>query len=82
MNKHSLAGNRSPSRNPTVVKSSALSLQKQKYNEAYTQIETALNLDSKGESAQALDHYKAGLVNLKDALNIHYPTEAERRESE
>ncbi|KAG0079742.1 hypothetical protein BGZ93_001848 [Podila epicladia] len=70
----------SPGRNQ--LKSSALSLQKQKYNEAYVQIDTALNLDSKGDGAKALEHYRAGIVALKEALNIHYSTEAERRDAE
>lgn len=70
----------SPGRNQ--LKSSALSLQKQKYNEAYVQIDTALNLDSKGDGAKALEHYRMGIVALKEALNIHYSTEAERREAE
>ncbi|KAG0328140.1 hypothetical protein BG000_000635 [Podila horticola] len=70
----------SPGRNQ--LKSSALSLQKQKYNEAYVQIDTALNLDSKADGAKALEHYRMGIVALKEALNIHYSTEAERREAE
>ncbi|KAF9212330.1 hypothetical protein BGZ59_006899 [Podila verticillata] len=70
----------SPGRNQ--LKSSALSLQKQKYNEAYVQIDTALNLDSKGDGPKALEHYRAGIMTLKEALNIHYSTEADRREAE
>ncbi|KAG0360311.1 hypothetical protein BG005_011008 [Podila minutissima] len=70
----------SPGRNQ--LKSSALRLQTQKYNEAYVQIDTALNLDSKGDGAKALEHYRTGIVALKEALNIHYSTEAERREAE
>lgn len=78
MNRPSSSG--SPGRNQ--LKSSALSLQKQKYNEAYVQIDTALNVDSKGDGPKALEHYRAGIVALKEALNIHYSTEAERREAE
>ncbi|KAG0304824.1 hypothetical protein BGZ98_004969 [Dissophora globulifera] len=61
---------------------SALELQKLKHNEAYHQINTALDYDTNGEYTRALDNYRKGLQTLKDALKIRYVTDAEFRESE
>ncbi|KAF8930465.1 P-loop containing nucleoside triphosphate hydrolase protein [Dissophora ornata] len=61
---------------------SAQGLQKLKHNEAYHQINTALDYDTSGDYTHALEYYRKGIQTLKDALKIRYVTDVEFRESE
>ncbi|KAG0365875.1 hypothetical protein BGZ54_006096 [Gamsiella multidivaricata] len=81
-------GASSPSRGTTRISqpsspgTSPLELQKRKHNEAYHQINTALDYDTNGDYTKALESYRRGIQTLKEALNIRYVTDAEFRESE
>lgn len=59
-----------------------LELQRQKHNEAFHQINKALDLDTVGDFVKALELYRAGIQTLKDALKIRYVTDVEFQESE
>ncbi|KAI1309957.1 hypothetical protein EDD11_003972 [Mortierella claussenii] len=61
---------------------SALELQKLRHNEAYNQINSALDYDSAGNYTKALENYRLGIQTLQEALKIRYVTDAEFRESE
>ncbi|GJJ78048.1 spastin [Entomortierella parvispora] len=65
-----------------LTRMTPLELQRQKHNEAYHQINEALDLDTGGDIGKALELYKAGIQTLKEALKIRYVTDAEFQESE
>ncbi|KAG0042304.1 hypothetical protein BGZ83_000612 [Gryganskiella cystojenkinii] len=59
-----------------------LELQRLKHNEAFHQINAALDVDGTGDFVKALGLYKVGIQTLKEALKIRYVTDAEFQESE
>ncbi|KAF9578164.1 hypothetical protein BGW38_006184, partial [Lunasporangiospora selenospora] len=65
-----------------VNRISPLELQRQKYSEAYSEINTALDLDTSGDYTTAIVHYQQGIQKLKEALKIRYLTDTDMRESE
>ncbi|KAF9194353.1 hypothetical protein BGZ51_000103 [Haplosporangium sp. Z 767] len=65
-----------------IPRTPALRLQRQKHDDAYKQINDALDEDNLGNYTKALEKYELGIQTLKDALDIRYPTDQEYRESE
>ncbi|KAG0252731.1 hypothetical protein BG011_006830 [Mortierella polycephala] len=65
-----------------IPRTPALKLQRQKHDEAYKQINDALDEDNLGNYTKALEKYELGVQTLKDALDIRYHTDQEYRESE